>query len=342
MMGRQRASAWRGLTFAACVLLCNCSGAGSGSSFVRGAATIETKGTENIYLSNYLYNNVAVYGPSETVPAYSITDGISQPDSLAVDIHGVLYVANQTAYVTVYPIGAEKPSRTISQGVDGPSAVVVDREDRVYVANAAANTVTIYGPGGKRPLRTLTEGIAHPIALALDKKNDIYVSNASSATRANSIVEYGPDGRKLLRTLTQGVVGYTFIAVDRNDHLYAASEWESMVTEFGAEGNTVLRAFKTAGQPYAVAVDSDNNLYVAGAYVYVYGPNSTQPEREIENGVSVVYSIKIDGANNLFVGSDGDGAHITAYHPGELNPYLTITQGVRDPVSIDVGPAKTP
>ena len=82
--------------------------------------------------------DVIVYPADENnpPPLRKITDGVNQPQGLAVDRNGVLYVANSLANtVTEYRPGESHPFKTISKGIDDPSGLAVDSQGTIYVGN---------------------------------------------------------------------------------------------------------------------------------------------------------------------------------------------------------------
>lgn len=127
-------------------------------------------------------DSVSVYSPGSTTPFYKITDGIWDPQAIAIDSTGRLYVASvpltqrgrQPGWVSVYAPGSAKVLRKITQGVDEPWALAIDPSDNLYVANIGAppagNSVTIYSSGGEKRLRAITEGVDGPAALAISSR----------------------------------------------------------------------------------------------------------------------------------------------------------------------------
>lgn len=85
-------------------------------------------------------NVVLVYPPLSKSPSGGITTGIDNPDALAFDSSGNLYVANEGGNtVTVYAAGSGTPSRTISIGIHHPDALAIDADGNLYVADACGS-----------------------------------------------------------------------------------------------------------------------------------------------------------------------------------------------------------
>jgi hypothetical protein len=112
-------------------------------------------------LINHTFN-VTVYPAGQSSPSLTITQRLLNPDDVAVDAAGNIYVANtgdskSLGSITVYRAGRKNVWRTIRTGIDYPVRVALDGENRLYVANSPStgtNTVTVYAPGGSTPVET--------------------------------------------------------------------------------------------------------------------------------------------------------------------------------------------
>lgn len=98
------------------------------------AYAMTTDGTGNLYVLNSCVNrggctnsqnNVAIYSPGGDTPAH-VVNGLDFPVTLAVDISGNLYVANNGSAesdpgsVTVYTSGTYSLIRRVTRNVDNP------------------------------------------------------------------------------------------------------------------------------------------------------------------------------------------------------------------------------
>lgn len=92
-----------------------------------------------LYAAGFSAQAVFVYDQSEKSPAqplYKITDGIADPNGIATDSSGNLYVTNELSNaVTIYTPGSKSPIETITNGLDVPFAVAVDGNGDIFVAN---------------------------------------------------------------------------------------------------------------------------------------------------------------------------------------------------------------
>src|SRR3989449_2992462 len=118
------------------------------------------------------------------------TTGLSQPEGLAFDAAGDLYVANvSNNSITVYAAGTTgnaTPTATIAgnnTGLSGPEGIALDAAGHLYVANNGNSTITVYAAGATgnaTPTATIAggnTGLNQPLGIALDGAGRLYVTN---------------------------------------------------------------------------------------------------------------------------------------------------------------------
>jgi sugar lactone lactonase YvrE len=192
-------------------------------------------------------------------PKRVITQGINDPDALAFDSQGNLYVANWFGNtVTVYSPAGDL-IRTIQDGVYGPESIALDSKDSLYVADGAGGygmTVTVYAPNSTKRLATIVSGHG-PASLALNTTGELFVANADS----NTETAYQHEGTRDYPLLFKiGNVGNPRnVLVDRSNNVY-------------------------------LLCCSNRNRY-GDQEVIVYPPGSTKPLRTITDGVTGVHAI---------------------------------------------------
>jgi sugar lactone lactonase YvrE len=150
-------------------------------------ASCPTKAAPHICTANYYVQpaggTVTVYPPGKESPAYTISNGIDAPRSLAIDSSGALYVGNiGDATVAAYKHGTTTPWYDIYLGVfDGvlPTSMAFDRKGNLYVAMCsfgATGRVCIYPPGSATPIAYYqTPPNYNPRVLAFDHSGNLYV-----------------------------------------------------------------------------------------------------------------------------------------------------------------------
>ena len=83
--------------------------------------TLAIDSSDDLYVSNYNANTVKEFAPGSTTVLLTFPYDLSEPDALAVDTRGNLYVANQGSGVTEFAPGTNTPSVTYSTNANGPA-----------------------------------------------------------------------------------------------------------------------------------------------------------------------------------------------------------------------------
>jgi hypothetical protein len=132
--------------------------------------------TPLLYVAEANHNLVDVY----SVPSYAligqIAEGVDQPEGLATDKKGRLYVANYAAQtVTVYSKGATSPSLTLTVPYAAVSVAVT--KDGYVVVGDYHGGVNVYAPGATTASYRLTNPqLGSASGIALDKQDNVYVA----------------------------------------------------------------------------------------------------------------------------------------------------------------------
>jgi hypothetical protein len=194
------------------------------------------------------------YDNSNASPTSFVTlTGINEPDGLAFDSSGNLYIANTNA-VSIFAPGATTPYRTLA--VPGPLALAFDGNGNLYVASGN-NTVSKFAPEATTPSATLT-GLSQPQNLAFDGNGNLFVLNFAK----NTVSKFAPGATTPSATLT-GLDGGEYMVVDGSGDLFVANSLNSTVSEF-APGATspsaILTGLSLTNQaPIGMVVDSSGN-----------------------------------------------------------------------------------
>jgi sugar lactone lactonase YvrE len=141
-----------------------------------GNANLSSSGSVTAYAAN------ATGNASPTVTISGAATGLAEPQSLALDTAGNIYVSNKSGNsVTVYSPGATgnaPPTKTISGAATGlisPNGIALDAQGNLYVANEGNGSVTVYSAsatGNAAPTATisgaatgLSAGTIHGVAI---------------------------------------------------------------------------------------------------------------------------------------------------------------------------------
>jgi uncharacterized delta-60 repeat protein len=258
---------------------------------------------------------------------------------------------------------------------DSPHAIAVDSNDNIYVTGQSYGSGTDfdyatikYSPDSNQPVWVARyngpgSGDDFAYAIAVDSSDNIYVTGRTQGSGTNNdyaTIKYSPDSNQPVWVAryngpTNGSDRARAIAIDSNDNIYVtgyspgpgtSSDYATIkyspdsnlpvwVARYNGPGNNHDRA-------YAIAVDSNDNIYVTGVshsgyanrddYATIkYSPDSNQPVWVVRyngpaNGSDQGRAITIDSNDNVYVTgySDGLGAD-DDYATVKYSPEYTCT-----------------
>jgi sugar lactone lactonase YvrE len=204
---------------------------------------------------------------------FASTAPLSDPQGMAFDSSGILYVADlvRNTVRRFSPAGVEL-SPFATTGLDTPLGIAFDSSGNLYVANSGNDTIRRFSPTGVDlgNFATAAQGVFSPTGLVFDKAGNLYESNGDTA---GTIREFSPAGGNLGVFASVGAVGPAGLAFDKAGNLYVAEFFgiNESVHWFSSTGADLgIFAFSAAlDTPNGIAFDAAGNLYVAN----FNGPN---------------------------------------------------------------------
>lgn len=163
----------------------------------------------------------------------------------------------------------------------------------------------------------------------------LYVENFADSP---TITVYRVDSKyRQLRMAIPRIYNTRSIVVDDNGTLYVT---ESDAIEIFSGQNKSASYINDINGPLALAVDSEQNLYVANEAggIEVFSPGGKQLLRTITDGVEAPSAMIFDTEGNLYVanGPLNGSASVTIYPKGTSDPSETITDGIVAPRALAV------
>lgn len=250
-------------------------------------------------------NSQGVYSTSATLTAKVYTT------IAAMELHGTgLGALGQVA------AGVES---TIGNSLHTPAQMTVDGNGNLYVADPGSKQVLMYPSGSTTTTAPVSVGsnLQSPTGVAVDGTGDVFIADSGAGTVYELPVALpglnSSSQQSQIALLTGlGTTGLS-VAVDGLGDLYVADPTNQHVVKLSgitasglgalAQSTTYLTTGAASPQPTAVAVDSNNNLYVLDSgnlYEFTGGVGTATV---VLNGLSGVTNVAIDPSGAIYLAS---------------------------------------
>ena len=210
--------------------------------------------------SNILHANVGV-------PMAEELHLVSNP---AVDADNNLFAMvsgprGERVPVSIFRIDRDLQVRPFVRDILNVSALAFDPEGYLYASSRAEGAIYRISPQGA--VSTFAEGMGIATGIAFDKQGYLFVGD-----RSGTIFKIGPSGSKasgevfVFATLEPSVAAYHLAFRDDGTLLVTAPTTSSnqSIYAIDPDGNTTV-FYRGLGRPQGMALDVDNNLYVAAS-----------------------------------------------------------------------------
>ncbi len=234
---------------------------------------------------------------------------------------------------------------TIGSGLKSPNQVAVDAGGNVYVADPGFSGVQMYAKGSSTATSVGT-GLTAPTGVAVDGAGDLFIADGGSGTVVE--IPNGPNGlmSSAQVTLKSGLGNNLKLAADAADDLYISDPSNGRIVKLSNVAVTVSAFGQTETDitgftaPSAVAVDSNNNLYVAdGSNLIEVTPAGTQTT--LLTSLNGALGLAVDPSGSVYVAQSG-GTDRIPNESGTLTPadQTVIGASVTTPASVALDEAQ--
>jgi serine/threonine-protein kinase len=210
--------------------------------------------------SEGMYGRVVELPAGSSTPTVLPFSGLYQPQGLAVDSAGAVYVADFNNRVVKLAAGSNNQTVLPFAGLNYPEGVAVDGQGNVYVADRGNNRVLKLTAGSTNQTVLPFTGLNNPDGVAVDPAGNVYVTDTDN----NRVLELAAGSTNQTVLPFTGVSVPWGIAVDNTGTVYVTEHDSNQVMKLAAGSNTATVLPLTGlNTPLGVTVDTAGNVYVA-------------------------------------------------------------------------------
>ncbi len=213
--------------------------------------------------SEGMYGRVVELPPGSSTPTVLPFSGLYEPQGLAVDSAGAVYVADFNNRVVKLTAGSTSQTVLPFSGLNYPEGVAVDGQGGVYVVDRGNNRVLKLAAGSNTPATLPFTGLKNPDGVAVDSAGNVYVTDTDN----NRVLMLAAGSTAQTVLPFTGVAVPWGIAVDTAGDVFVTEHDSNQVVKLPAGSNTpTALPFSGLNTPLGVAIDNADNtgsVYVA-------------------------------------------------------------------------------
>ncbi len=241
-----------------------------------GAASGEVVVATNGYVSNA--REVRVAAP--------IAENLHPVANPAVDLQGNIYVTfsgsrGQKVPIAIYRIDGNHNVKPFVHEMMNATGLAFDRAGSLYVSSRYDGTVYRVAQNGT--MASYAEGMGVATGIAFDREGNLYVGD-----RSGTIFKIGRDRQIFVFAMLEPSVAAYHLAFGKNGNLYVTGPTTSSfdaVNQIDPHGEVTV-FYRGLGRPQGMAIDVDDNLYVAASLSGRRGIVKITPDRKASLVVS--------------------------------------------------------
>ena len=280
--------------------------------------TVGTLSALNYTFDNFANGTLTLSGSQAPV---TIGSGFHQPEGVAVDANGNVYVTDAEEYFIVKEALANGKftQSDIELTPASQFGIAVDGSGNLYVTSSGTNEVWewTYANGAytSSVIADSDSGINIPWGIAVDKNGNVFVANFGSST----VIELKPvgGGEFALSTIAnssdQGLDSPEGLAVDANGNVYIADSGNERVVIMNNSAGTYSisgTVFGPFDQLTGVAVDMNGNVYISAAtqstvYKETLSNGKYTQSEFLDSGLLAPGGVAVDANGNVYIADTG-------------------------------------
>jgi len=224
------------------------------------------------------------YAAGTTTPAVPVGSGLTYPDGLAFDANGNLYIADDgvpdvveisnTSTTGSFTAGTQTtviPSTAVFGGtaLANATALAVGPSGTLYISDNGNKRVVFWNPVVGQAgvtLATAANGLKSPWGVAVDSSSNLYVADST----LNEVLVFSPAGT-FSTVAPPNVTQAVGVAVDASGSILVSDGSTGNIVRIPDLSGTLtpsqaITIETIAPQAYAMSLDSQGDLYVAGGH----------------------------------------------------------------------------
>ncbi len=231
---------------------------------------------------------------------------VNHPFNIAFDANGTAWISDETKGVV--RITAQGAATTFNNSYGSIHGVAVNSSGDAWAVDQGNNKIYVLNSAGQTASYT-GGGLNGPTAIAFDKNDNAYISNETgvSVSRFNSAGTALKSAAYAIPNITNPM----WIAVDSTSNAWLPSSSTTYIGELasGASSGTSFygSALNRPTSSYAMAVDSADNLWVAGTGNEIQLVNGGAVQATYKGGgLNAPYMIAVDGGGSTWIANSGN------------------------------------
>jgi len=218
---------------------------------------------QRLYVSDAQLSVIYIFALPSFESLGEITSGISNPEGIATDKNGNLYVSNWgNDSVTVYKPGKTRPYLTLTGAPYSPADVAVADNGYVFAGDVGGG-VDVYPPGATSPrTRLVNPAIARVGGVGVDASNNVYAGGLAPSERSGVVVEYSNMSGSGVNLRLNGLLSPTGVFIDNLGNIVVTDDANWLIDIY-PPGQTTPSSTIAISNPGTPGINkAENTLYV--------------------------------------------------------------------------------
>ncbi|MEB3032266.1 serine/threonine-protein kinase PknD [[Mycobacterium] nativiensis] len=233
----------------------------TGINFRLSPSGVALDSDDNVYVASQgMYGRVVKLAAGSSAPTVLPFSGLYQPQGVAVDKNGTVYVTDFNNRVVKLTAGSTDQVLLPFTGLSYPEGVAVDSGGNVYVADRGNDRVVELAAGSNTQTVLPFSGLNNPDGVAVDGSGTVYVTDTDN----NRVLKLAAGSTNQTVLPFTGVAVPWGITVDSDANVYVTEHDGNKVLELAAGASTpTTLAFSGLNTPLDVAVGKSGTVFVA-------------------------------------------------------------------------------